>query len=385
VIPYGKQNISRKDIDAVFKVLNSDYLTQGPTVELFEKKINKYTGASYSVAVNSATSALHVACLALGLKKGDWLWTSPNSFVASANCALYCGASIDFVDINIDTYNLSSDKLEEKLILAKKANKLPKIIIAVHFGGLSCNMERIHSLSKKYDFRVIEDASHAIGGNYHGKPIGSCLFSDITIFSFHPVKIITTGEGGIALTNSIKIYEKMQQLRSHGITKEKSNFVMNNPGDWHYEQHFLGFNYRMSDIHAALGVSQLDRLDDFIKQRRLLSKNYDSKLIKLPIIIRSEPKGSHSAMHLYVIRLMDNYNSKSRKRIFNELKAKGIGVNVHYIPIHTQPYFIKLGFKYGDFPNSEKYYETVITIPLYYGMKSEEQIFVIDSLIEVLS
>jgi UDP-4-amino-4,6-dideoxy-N-acetyl-beta-L-altrosamine transaminase len=385
VIPYGKQNISTNDIDAVVQVLKSDYLTQGPVVKLFEDGIKEYVGSDYSVAFNSATSALHIACLALELKKGDWLWTSPNSFVASANCGLYCAASVDFVDINLQTYNICEKRLEKKLIEAKQKKMLPKVLIPVHFGGLSCNMKKIHALSKEYGFKIIEDASHAIGGSYLEKPIGNCLYSDITIFSFHPVKIITSGEGGIATTNSIELYEKMHLLRSHGITKDKLNFNNADTGDWHYEQLFLGFNYRLTDIHAAIGLSQLNRLDQFINERRELAINYDEKLSKLPIHFRLQSKDSLSANHLYVIRLKENFNKKTRLSVFNELRKMGIGVNVHYIPIHTQPYFKNLGFKYGDFPESENYYENIITIPLYHGMKPEEQNVVIESLFEVIS
>jgi len=385
VIPYGKQNISEIDMDAVINVLGSDFLTQGPTVKLFENSISQYTGAKYSTATNSATSALHIACLSLGLGKGDWLWTSPNSFVASANCALYCGANVDFVDINIETYNICEKKLEEKLVIAKGKNKLPKILIPVHFGGLSCNMDKIYSLSKEYGFKIIEDASHAIGGNYLGKAIGSCLFSDITIFSFHPVKIITSGEGGIATTNSKILFEKMQILRSHGITRDIDDFSEKNIGEWYYEQKSLGFNYRMSDIHAALGLSQLSRLDEFVNQRRKLARKYDVELSQLPINFRRESKESLSATHLYVIRIKCDLINKSRLKIFQELRNKGIGVNVHYIPIHIQPFYKIMGFKDGDFLNSENYYDTALTIPLFYDMTSDEQNMVISSLVEVLS
>jgi len=378
VIPYGKQDINQADIDSVVEVLKSNFLTQGPTVPNFESMVSKYCNAFYGVAVNSATSALHVACLALGLKDGDLLWTSPNSFVASANCGLYCGAEVDFVDINSKTYNMSAEELEIKLIQAKLDNKLPKIVIPVHFAGQSCNMKKIHSLSQEYGFNIIEDASHAIGGRYLGKPIGNCQYSDITVFSFHPVKIITTAEGGLATTNSKDLAEKMHLFRSHGITRDKG--LMYDVSDWYYQQVDLGFNYRMTELQAALGMSQMHRLDDFVLNRHKLQKKYDSLLSTLPVIRPFQEQDSFSSFHLYPIQVNFEVVDKSRKQIFDELRNKGIGVNVHYIPIHLHPYYSKLGFKVGDFPNAEAYYERAISIPLFHSMTPQQQDEVFNSL-----
>jgi len=381
MIPYGKQDINQADIDSVTDVLQSNFLTQGPQVPLFERTVSKYCGADYAVAVNSATSALHIACLALGLGKGDYLWTSPNSFVASANCALYCGAKIDFVDIDTQTYNLCVEKLEKKLIQAKQDNKLPKIVIPVHFSGQSCDMKKIHSLSLDYGFRVIEDASHAIGGKYLDRPIGECTYSDITVFSFHPVKIITTAEGGLATTNDIELSERMRLLRSHGITRDSKLMSRTSNGDWYYQQIDLGFNYRMTELQAALGISQMQRLDEFVATRHILADRYDLLLSELPVIKPCQSQDSYSSFHLYPIQINTDCSNKDREKIFNELIQNGIGVNVHYIPIHTQPYFLKFGFKLGDFPNSESYYRRAISIPLYHGMTIDQQ----DEVINVLS
>jgi UDP-4-amino-4,6-dideoxy-N-acetyl-beta-L-altrosamine transaminase len=373
MIPYGKQDINQADIDSVISVLKSDFLTQGPQVPLFEKIVSSYCDAKFSVAVNSATSALHIACLALGLGKGDWLWTCPNSFVASANCGLYCGAKINFVDIDPQTYNMSVEELEKKLIHAKVENKLPKIVIPVHFSGQSCDMKKIHSLSLEYGFKIIEDASHAIGGKYINKKIGSCQYSDITVFSFHPVKIITTAEGGLATTNSTLIAKKMQLYRSHGITRDKSDLKIKTDGSWHYQQVELGFNYRMTELQAALGINQMKRLDEFVARRHILQKRYDLLLKNLPIIKPYQNKNVYSAVHLYPIQINRKYVSKNREQIFNELREAGLGVNVHYIPIHTQPYYLQLGFKEGDYPNSEAYYSHAISIPLFSSMTLEQQ------------
>ena len=380
MIPYGKQDITQADIDSVVGVLKSKFLTQGPQVPLFEKIVAEYCHSKYGVAVNSATSALHIACLALGLGKGDYLWTSPNTFVASANCGLYCGAKVDFVDINPLTYNLSSEELEKKLIQAKKDNKLPKIVIPVHFAGQSCDMKKIHFLSKKYGFKVIEDASHAIGGKYLDEPIGNCKYSDITVFSFHPVKIITTAEGGMATTNSKELAEKMQLYRSHGTTRNEKLMTKESEGDWYYQQVALGFNYRMTELQAALGVSQVQRLDEFVARRHVLQERYDSLLSGLPIIRPYQDKCSYSALHLYPIQIDD----KSRKYVFNELRNAGIGVNVLYIPIHTQPYYKNLGFKEGDFPNSEAYYSQTISLPLYQGLEFKLQNKIIDTINKIM-
>jgi UDP-4-amino-4,6-dideoxy-N-acetyl-beta-L-altrosamine transaminase len=373
LIPYGKQDINQTDIDSVISVLQSNFLTQGPQVPLFEKAVSNYCNADFGVAVNSATSALHIACLALGLKEGDWLWTSPNSFVASANCGIYCGASIDFVDIDPKTYNLCSEELERKLIQARQDKKLPKIVIPVHFAGQSCNMRKIYSLSQEYGFKIIEDASHAIGGKYLERPIGGCQYSDITIFSFHPVKIITTAEGGFATTNSKKLSEKMRLFRSHGITRDKSLMTKVTDGDWYYQQVVLGFNYRMNELQAALGSSQIQRLDSFVSSRHKLKKKYDTLLNSLPIIRPFQDQDGLSSFHLYPIQIDLKVVNKSRKQVFDELKGMNIGVNIHYIPIHMQPYYSKLGFKVGDFPNSEAYYERSISIPLFHSMSAEQQ------------
>ena len=380
MIPYGKQDINQSDIDAVINVLKSDFLTQGPKVPLFEKTVADYCDSKYGVAVNSATSALHIACLALDLGKDDYLWTSPNTFVASANCGLYCGAKVDFVDINPKTYNLSSKELEIKLIQAKKDNNLPKIVIPVHFAGQSCDMKKIHSLSREYGFKIIEDASHAIGGKYLDKPIGGCQYSDITVFSFHPVKIITTAEGGLATTNDKKLSERMQLFRSHGVTRDPELMTKEADGEWYYQQVELGFNYRMTELQAALGVSQMQRLDEFITKRHILQERYDLLLEDLPIIKPYQDKGGYSALHLYPIQIDMEKNTKSREQIFNNLRSKGVGVNVHYIPIHTQPYYRQFGFSGGDLTISEEYYRKAISLPIYHGMKFSEQDLVVEKL-----
>ena len=373
MIPYGKQDINQADIDAIVEVLHSDFLTQGAQVPLFEKIVSNYCNSNYSVAVNSATSALHNACLAIGLGKNDWLWTSPNSFVASANCGLYCGARIDFIDINPQTYNLSISELEKKLVKAQRENKLPKVLIPVHFAGQSCDMKRIHSLSKEYGFKIIEDASHAIGGQYLDRPIGCCQYSDITIFSFHPVKIITTAEGGLATTNSEEWAERMRLLRSHGVTRNQKLMTKDIEGAWHYQQIDLGFNYRMTELQAALGVSQMKRLDEFVAKRHSLQERYDLLLKNLPIIKPFQAENTYSALHLYPIQIVLNKVQKSREQIFNELRDSGIGVNVHYMPIHMQPYYQQFGFNEGDFPNSEDYYSQAISIPLFHSMSLVQQ------------
>jgi len=367
VIPYGKQDINQSDIDSVVGVLQSDFLTQGPQVPLFEEAVSNYCGSQHGVAVNSATSALHIACLALSLGKGDYFWTSPNSFVASANCGLYCGAKVDFVDIDEKTYNMSVVELEKKLIQAKKDNKLPKIVIPVHFAGQSCDMKKIYSLGKEYGFSIIEDASHAIGGKYLDKPVGGCQYSDITVFSFHPVKIITTAEGGLATTNSRELSEKMQMLRSHGITRNPSLMNKESEGEWYYQQIDLGFNYRMTELQAALGISQIQRLDDFVIRRNALGERYDKLLDGMALVKPSQFEDSSSAMPLYPIKV-DN-----RGEIFKKLREGGVGVSVHYIPIHMQPYYKSLGFKSADFPVSEDYYNRAVSIPLFAKMTENQQ------------
>jgi len=384
MIPYGKQDINQSDVDAVIGVLQSDFLTQGPQVPLFEKTVSDYCESEFGVAVNSATSALHIACLALDLGEGDYFWTSPNTFVASANCGLYCGAEVDFVDIDPLTYNLSPTALEKKLIQAKLDNKLPKVVVPVHFAGQSCDMRKIHSLGQEYGFKIIEDASHAIGGKYLDKPIGSCQYSDITVFSFHPVKIITTAEGGLATTNNKTLSERMQLFRSHGVTRNPDLMSKSLKGDWYYQQIDLGFNYRMTELQAALGISQMQKLDEFVARRHTLQKRYDSLLSGIPIIKPYQNQDSYSALHLYPIQVNLDSVDKSRQQIFDKLIQNGIGVNVHYIPVHTQPYYEKMGFKKGDFPNSESYYEGAISIPLFHTMTLEQQNEIVDNLKSIL-
>ena len=385
MIPYGKQDINQSDIESVIKVLESDFLTQGPKVPLFEKKVSDYCNSRYSVATNSATSALHIACLSLELGKNDWLWTSTNSFVASANCGLYCGAQVDFVDIDSKTLNICEEDLERKLIKAKQVNKLPKIVIPVHFAGQSCNMKRIYSLSQEYGFKIIEDASHAIGGKYLDKPIGSCQYSDITVFSFHPVKIITTAEGGLASTNNSELAEKMRLFRSHGITRDPSLMSKASEGIWYYQQIALGFNYRMTELQAALGASQINRLDEFVAMRHIRQKRYNELLKDFPVIVPYQSSHSYSALHLYPIQIDTNKVKKTRAEIFKELRDNGIGVNIHYIPIHLQPYFEKIGFAKGSFPNAENYYESALSIPMFQGLTIEMQDEVVSVLKKILT
>lgn len=379
-IPYGRQNINKADIDSVIDVLKSDFLTQGPKVPLFEKTIAEFVDVQHALAVNSATSALHIACLALGLSKGDVLWTSPITFVASANCALYCGASVDFVDIDSDTYNMSVDALKAKLEIASKKNKLPKIVVPVHLCGQPCDMEQIYSLSKEYGFYVIEDASHAIGGRYKGSFIGSCKYSDITIFSFHPVKIITTAEGGMALTNDSKLADKMDLFRSHGITRAPHLMTTETDGPWYYQQIDLGYNYRMTELQAALGISQMGRLEKFVAKRHEIAQIYNDKLKDLPIVLPYQLPETYSGLHLYVVCLKLELIKRTRKEVFEFLRAKGIGVNVHYIPVHTQPYYKSLGFKDGDFPNAEAYYSMSISLPMYPDLTIDQMEYICSTL-----
>ncbi|ETX12595.1 spore coat protein [Marinomonas ushuaiensis DSM 15871] len=384
MIPYGKQDIIQADIDAVVAVLKSDFLTQGPQVPAFEKALINATGANYALAVNSATSALHIACLALELGAGDILWTTPITFVASANCGLYCGAEVDFVDIDPATYNLCPQALRLKLIEAKKQNRLPKVLVAVHLCGQPCDMKAIHALAVEYGFKVIEDASHAIGGRYLDSPIGSCEFSDITVFSFHPVKIVTTAEGGATLTNDETLANKMALYRSHGITRDKSLMENTPHGSWYYEQIDLGFNYRMTELQAALGVSQIARLEAFVATRHRLASRYYEKLNDLPITLPYQLPNSYSGLHLFVIRLDLSRISKTHKGVFDELRANGIGVNLHYIPVHLQPYYQRMGFKLGDFPYAESYYTNAISLPMFHGMTDEQQDEVIRKLTDIV-
>ena len=380
MIPYGRHQITEADIDAVVSVLRSDYLTQGPVVPQFEQAVASYAGARHAVAVNSATSALHLACLALGLGPGDGLWTSPITFVASANCGLYCGARVDFVDIDPHTYTLCPKALEQKLIAAAHSGQLPKVVVPVHLAGQPCDMQAIHALSQRYGFRIIEDASHAIGGQYRGQRIGSCEFSDITVFSFHPVKIITTAEGGMALTNDADLANTMALLRSHGITRDPAQMTHAPHGPWYYQQIALGFNYRITDLQAALGLSQLTRLDDYVCRRHALAKGYDDALANLPVQRPWQHPDGYSAVHLYIVRLQLGLIQKTHREVFDALRAQGVGANLHYIPVHTQPYFRSLGFAPGAFPEAERFYAEAISLPLFAGMSHAEQQQVIAAL-----
>lgn len=384
MIPYGRHDITESDIDAVVEVLKSDYLTQGPAVPTFERKVAAHVGAKHAIAVNSATSALHVACLALGLGPGDRLWTSPITFVASANCGLYCGALVDFVDIDSRTYNLCPKALERKLIDAEQEGRLPKIVIPVHLCGQPCDMSAIHTLSQRYGFSIIEDASHAIGGKYKNEPIGNCRHSDITVFSFHPVKIITTGEGGMALTNDTELTNRMDLLRSHGITREPEQMTHAPDGPWYYQQIELGFNYRMSELQAALGASQMDRLETYVARRHELAQRYDALLADLPLTTPWQHPDSYSGLHLYVIRLLVDRLNKTHREVFESLRQQGIGVNLHYIPVHTQPYYQRQGFKTGDFPQAEAYYSGAISLPMYPTMTEAQQDTVIQAMRDAL-
>ncbi len=382
-IPYGKQTITREDIKSVVKVLKEPFLTQGPMVDRFEKQFSSKTLSKYAVSVNSATSGLHIACLALGLKENDWLWTSPITFVASANCGLYCGAKIDFVDIDPSTGLMCMEKLKLKLHKAENENKLPKIIIPVHLAGTSCNMKVLKKLSERYKFSIIEDASHATGGKYDDMPVGCCKYSSISVFSFHPVKIITSGEGGIATTNNKNLYEKMKYLRSHGVIKNREEFIGNNYEPWIYEQQALGFNYRLTDIQCALAISQLKKLDQIVKERNSLLERYKFLLSDLPVSLLDKPGNVYSSFHLAIVRINEK-NASLHKRVFQNLRKKGIGVQLHYFPVHLQPFYIKFGFKIGDFPNAEDYAKNAITIPLYPGLKRKQQEYVVKSLKESL-
>ena len=373
MIPYGRQEITQADIDAVVGVLQSDFLTQGPQVPLFEKSVAEHVGARHALAVNSATSALHIACLALGLGPGDWLWTTPITFVASANCGLYCGAQVDFVDIDPRTYNLCPQALEHKLVAAQAAGRLPKVVVAVHLCGQPCDMAAIHALGQRFGFKIIEDASHAIGGKYKGEFIGNGRYSDITVFSFHPVKIITTAEGGMALTNDAELANKMALLRSHGITRDAAQMTHAPDGPWYYQQIDLGFNYRMTELQAALGVSQMARLDQYVARRHELATRYDALLANLPVTHPWQHPDSYSGLHLYVIRLQFDRIGKTHRQVFDALREQGVGVNLHYIPVHTQPYYQSMGFKAGDFPEAERYYAEAISLPMFQAMTAAQQ------------
>jgi UDP-4-amino-4,6-dideoxy-N-acetyl-beta-L-altrosamine transaminase len=385
MIPYGRQDIIQADIDAVVAVLQSDFLTQGPQVPLFEQTVAQQVGAQHALAVNSATSALHIACLALGLGPGDWLWTTPVTFVASANCGLYCGAQVDFVDIDPRSYNLCPKALEAKLVVAEKTGKLPKVLVAVHLCGQPCDMAPIHALAQKYGFKIVEDASHSIGGKYKGEHIGNSRFSDITVFSFHPVKIITTAEGGMALTNSDDLAHKMALLRSHGITRDPVHMTHAPDGPWYYQQIDLGYNYRMTELQAALGVSQMQRLDAFVARRHQLAKRYDQLLAALQVTTPWQHPDSYSGLHLYVIRLQLDKITKTHREVFEALRELGLGVNLHYIPVHTHPHYQRMGFKAGDYPQAEQYYAEAISLPMYQTLSDPQQDQVVAALQKVLA
>ena len=384
MIPYGRQDIRQEDIDAVVEVLKSDFLTQGPAVPRFEQAFAEAADARFAVAVSSATAALHVACMALDVGKGDLVWTSPNTFVASANCALYCGATVDFVDIDPRTWNMSVEALERKLEQAEVQGQLPKVVIPVHLCGQPCEMRAIHALAQRYGFRVIEDASHAVGAHYQGRPVGACEYSDIAVFSFHPVKIITTAEGGLATTNDPNLAQRMARLRTHGITRDPEQMVGSSHGPWYYEQVELGFNYRMTDLQAALGCSQIQRLWQVIERRRALAAAYDRSLEGLPLQLPFEAEGCVSSFHLYPVRILPGAASRGHREVFEALRKAGVGVNLHYIPVHTQPYYRGLGFQDGDFPEAEAYYGEAISLPLYPGLTDEQQAFVVEQLREAL-
>ena len=379
-MPYGRQDISQEDINAVIDVLKSDFLTQGPVVPAFEKAVSDYCKAKYAFAVNSATSALHIACMALGVRKGDLVWTSPITFVASANCALYCSADVDFVDIDPSTYNMSVKALEEKLIKAEQLGRLPKVLIPVHLAGQSCEMNKIHDLSKKYGFRVIEDASHAIGGKYENKAIGGCQYSDITVFSFHPVKIITTGEGGMCLTNDPNLAILLNRYRSHGIVRQASEMTHIPDGPWYYQQIELGYNYRMTDIQAALGLSQMNRLDDFVAARHAVAKRYNDLLNEDWLELPWQHPDTYSGLHLYIVRVKKNKLGITHRQLFEKLRNAGILVNLHYIPVYKHPYYETIGYDNQDFPNAEAYYSEAISIPMFATFTESEQQFVVDSI-----
>jgi UDP-4-amino-4,6-dideoxy-N-acetyl-beta-L-altrosamine transaminase len=383
-IPYGRQDISESDIDTVVAVLRSDYLTQGPAVPAFERAVTEYCGTQYGVATNSATSALHIACLALGVGKGDSVWTTPTTFVASANCALYCGATVDFVDINTNTYNIDVQQLAQKLAESEKAGTLPKVVIPVHLCGQPCEMSDIYTLSLRYGFKIIEDASHAIGGKYRDESIGNCHYSDITIFSFHPVKIITTGEGGMAVTNDDTLAKKMRLLRSHGISSNTEDMQPRPVQEiWNYQQIDLGFNYRMTDLQAALGLSQISRLDSFVEKRHRIAAKYDSELADLPVQTPWQHPDSYSAYHLFPIRIKSNKSNTSQRQVYDRMQEAGINVNLHYIPVYRQPFYEAIGFKMGYCPEAELYYREVLSIPMYPALTDAEQAKVIHVLREI--
>lgn len=382
MIPYGRQDISEQDIQAVIDVLRSEFLTQGPLVPAFEKAVAEYCSVTHAIAVNSATSALHIACLALGVGKDDIVWTSPITFVASANCALYCGATVDFVDIDARTYNMSVGALENKLEQAEREGKLPKVLIPVHLSGQSCEMKKIHALGVKYGFRIIEDASHAIGGKYMGAPVGNCIYSDITVFSFHPVKIITTGEGGMCVTNNPELAKRLARLRSHGIVRHPSEMTQAPDGPWYYQQIELGYNYRMTDMQAALGLSQIKRLDEFVTTRHKIAERYNEMLKEDWLELPWQHPDSYSGLHLYIIRVKEKAKQVSHLQLFERLRNSGILVNLHYIPVYRQPYYQKFGYKKSDFPEAEAYYSEAISIPMFVTLSEEQQAEVVERIVK---
>ena len=384
MIPYGRQNLDQADIDAVVAVLQSDWLTQGPTLEHFEEAMAKRCQAAYAVAVCNATAALHIACLAAGLGAGDRLWTTPNTFLASANCGRYCGALVDFVDIDPLTWNLDACALAAKLEEAERDGTLPKVLVAVAFSGQSCDMRKIAQLSERYGFTVIEDASHAVGASYAGRPVGCGEFASMTVFSFHPVKIITSGEGGMVLTNRPELAQRLQRLRSHGMTRDAQQMTEPSHGPWYYQQIELGFNYRMTDLQAALGLSQLNKLDDFIARRRERVARYNHLLAALPLVLPGLQPEAESAWHLYVVRLQLDSITLGHRQVFEGLRAAGIGVNLHYIPVHLQPYYRDLGFAAGDFPQAERYYAEAISLPMFPTLSDEQQDYVVEQLRQLL-
>ncbi|MGZ8221958.1 MAG: UDP-4-amino-4,6-dideoxy-N-acetyl-beta-L-altrosamine transaminase [Methylobacter sp.] len=385
MIPYGRQSISEADIEAVIATLRSDWITQGPTIGQFETALAAYCGAQYGTALANATGALHLACMALGVGPGDVVWTSPNTFLASANCARYCGAAVDFVDIDPSTYNMSADALAHKLQSTKQQGQLPSVVIPVHFAGQSCDMAAIAALGREYGFRIIEDASHAVGADYLDGKVGNCRYSDMTVFSFHPVKILTTGEGGMVLTNRPELQQTLLSLRSHGMIRDPAKTIRQDQGAWYYEQHALGYNYRLTDIQAALGLSQLQRLDQFVSQRRKLAARYDDLLASLPLVTPTQSTDGKSAYHLYPIWIDEAKAGKSRRAVFDALRARQIGVNVHYIPVHLQPYYQKLGFTAGQFPVAERYYSGAISLPIFYDLSEPEQDQVVETIKEALA
>ena len=385
MIPYGRQEITDEDVQRVVDVLKSDYLTQGPVIDNFEREFADYCGAKYAVAVSSCTAALHISCLSLNVGEGDILWTVPNTFVASANCGLYCNATIDFVDIDPDTWNISIPALEKKLVTASRENKLPKAIVPVHFSGRSCDMRAIKKLSEKYGFAIIEDAAHSIGASYENEKVGSCAYADLTCFSTHPVKIITTGEGGIVTTNDEKLYKKLLCLRTHGITRDPNQMTKEPDGPWYFEQIMLGYHYRMTDLQAALGLSQMGRVDKYVDTRRQLARRYHDKLRELPLQLPQNEDIDTSSWHIYVVRLQLDKIAKTQKTVFDEMRSADIGVNLHYIPVHFHPYYQKLGFKKGDFPQCEQYYREALTLPLYPGLTHKEQDYICDTLRKILA